>query len=99
IVTNAHVVWPYNAARVTFANGEEHVNVPVHNVDHLVDLAVLGPIDTALPPVSLASGEHFEIGEEVYLIGYPGEGEKFPQPALSKGIISRLRQWSGLGIT
>jgi S1-C subfamily serine protease len=99
IVTNAHVLWPFQEARVVFANGEEHTAVPVSNVDHLTDLAGIGPIETDLPPVVLGSGEHLSVGEEVYLIGYPGEGDRFPQPALSRGLVSRMREWSSLGIS
>ncbi len=99
IVTNAHVLWPYREARVVFANGEEHPSVPVHNLDHLTDLAVIGPIETDLPPVTLDSGEDLRVGEEVYLVGYPGEGDRFPQPALSRGLISRMREWESLAIS
>lgn len=99
IVTNAHVIWPFDTARVVFADGTAYDDVPVVATDFLTDLAILGPIDTGLPAVELASGEDLIIGDEVYLVGYPGEGQQFPQPAISKGIISRMRQWQRLDIT
>lgn len=105
VVTNAHVVWPYERARVVFANGAEFRDVPVYNLDLLADLALLGPLDltggagAALTPAAFAGGEGLGVGADVYLIGYPGEGEHFPQPAIARGIISRLRQWGALGIT
>ena len=39
------------------------------------------------------NGEDLIIGSDVYLIGYPAEGERFPQPAITRGILSRLREW------
>ena len=88
LVTNAHVVWPYTEARVVFPDGSEHKDVPVVNWDLLADLAVLGPVETKFPPLALADGEGLPIGSEVYLIGYPGEVEKHPQPTLTRGVIS-----------
>ena len=89
LVTNAHVVWPYTSARVVFPDGSEHKDVPVVNWDLLADLAVLGPVETRLPPLALADGEGLPIGSDVYLIGYPGEVEKHPQPTVTRGVISR----------
>ena len=73
VVTNAHVVWPYNAARVVFPNGAAYDAVPVKGWDRVADLALLGPINTATQPVTLLDGESTPIGAEMYLIGYPGE--------------------------
>ncbi len=99
IVTNAHVVWPYDEARVVFSNGDEFPATPLANVDEIVDLAVLGPLDVETPSLPLADGEDLPIGDEVYLIGYPGETEMYPQPAIAAGLISRVRQWQKQGIT
>ena len=96
VVTNAHVVWPYLEARVVFPNREEHLSVPVAQTDYLVDLALLGPIDTSVQPVALSSQREFTTGDAVYLIGYPGEGEDFPDPAISRGILSRTRVWDAV---
>lgn len=99
LVTNAHVVWPYTEARVVFPDGSAHKNVPVVNWDLLADLAILGPVETKLPPLALADGEGLPIGSEVYLIGYPGEVEKHPQPTITRGVISRHREWDQVGLT
>jgi hypothetical protein len=99
VVTNAHVVWPFDRARLVFADGEAFDDVPVVATDFLVDLAILGPVDTELPPVELAGAEELQIGDPVYLVGYPAEGEQFPQPAITQGIISRMRRWESQGIT
>jgi hypothetical protein len=99
VVTNAHVVWPFDRARLVFADGAAFDDVPVVATDFLVDLAILGPVDTGLPPVELASAEELRIGDPVYLVGYPAEGEQLPQPAITQGIISRMRRWESQGIT
>lgn len=99
ILTNAHVVWPFEQARVVFPDGSEFVDAPVVNLDLMADLAVIGPLDVDLTPLELTDGESLIIGTDVYLIGYPGEVESFPQPTITRGLISRLREWEALAIT
>lgn len=99
VVTNAHVVWPFNAASVVFPDGTDFRGVPVIGWDLLVDLAVLGPVPVHVEPVRLLDGENIPIGSEVYLIGYPAEVEAYPQTTMTRGILSRLREWEPVGIT
>ena len=102
VVTSAHVVWPFGSARVVFPDGSEFPNAPVKQWDLLADLAVLGPLEA--PPSSSSAlpfegGENPAIGTEAYLIGYPGEVEAFPQPAIVRGIVSRIREWEAAELT
>lgn len=99
VITNAHVVWPYNSARIVFSDGPEFLNIPVLNQDLIADIAVLGPIDTDLNHIDLSNGENLIIGSDTYLIGYPGEVEEFPKPTVTRGLISRLREWDTGQIT
>ncbi|MDE0196659.1 MAG: trypsin-like peptidase domain-containing protein [Caldilineaceae bacterium] len=99
VVTNAHVVWPFNAVVVVFPDGSVYREVPVVGWDLLVDLAVLGPISTPVEPLPMLDGENTSIGSEVYLIGYPAEVEAYPQTTMTRGILSRLREWEPVGIT
>ncbi|MYC20281.1 MAG: SH3 domain-containing protein [Caldilineaceae bacterium SB0662_bin_25] len=99
VVTNAHVVWPFNAVVVVFPDGSVYREVPVVGWDLLVDLAVLGPVPTQVEPVPMLDGENISIGSEVYLIGYPGEVEAYPKTTMTRGILSRLREWESVGIT
>ena len=99
VVTNAHVVWPFDEVRVVFPDGTDFRAVPVIGWDLLVDLAVLGPIPTQVEPVPMLDGENISIGSEVYLIGYPGEVEAYPKTTMTRGILSRLREWEPVGIT
>ena len=99
VLTNAHVVWPYHAARVVFSDGTAFDQVPLKDWDLLADLALLGPIDAPAQPLALLDGENVPIGSDVYLIGYPAEVEIYPQPTIARGILSRLREWEPVGIT
>ena len=99
IVTNQHVVWPYESVWVTFPDGAWYEGVPVIGWDALSDLAVLGPVDTSVAPAELADGEGLAPGSELYLIGYPAETEDFPEATISRGILSRFREWESFGMT
>ena len=99
VVTNAHVVWPFDKADIIFPDGKGFSRVEVIGWDLLTDLAVLGPVDASADAVELVNGEDVEIGSEMYLIGYPGGDEVEPQPAITRGILSRLREWETLGVT
>ena len=57
IVTNAQVVWPFQAADVIFADGSEFPDVPVRGLDLQADLAVLGPIASPAGGLKLVDGE------------------------------------------
>jgi S1-C subfamily serine protease len=99
LLTNAHVIWPAETVRVVFPDGLEIEDAPVFNWDLMADLALIGPLEVDSPHVSLINGEDLIIGSDVYLIGYPGEVDNFPQPTISRGLISRLREWKPLNLT
>ncbi|MBI5489966.1 MAG: trypsin-like peptidase domain-containing protein [Deltaproteobacteria bacterium] len=104
LLTNAHVVWPYDAARVVFADGTERAAVPVVAQDTIADLAALdlaaaGGPPPGVAPATVADGTALAIGTDLYLVGYPAETESFPQPALTRGILSRLRRWAAIDTT
>ena len=97
VLTAAHVLYPHRSARIVFAHGTELLEVPVIGWDLMADVAVLGPLEAdplpAIPPFDLTEG--LAIGADLFTIGYPGEVESFPQPTISRGILSRYRTWSG----
>lgn len=101
VLTAAHVLYPHRSARVVFADGAGVLEVPVIGWDLMADIALLGPLEVgplpALPPFDLT--EALAIGADLFAIGYPGEVEPFPQPTISRGILSRYRRWSEQGIT
>lgn len=93
VLTNCHVVWPYEKVRVAFSPGLEFLDVPVKAIDVDADLALVGPLpplDRA--PLAITSPEGLPIGSEVFLLGYPGEVEKLPAPAITRGVLSRVRE-------
>lgn len=94
LLTNAHVVWPHETIRVTFPPKLEFLDVPVRAVDVDGDLALVGPLPESLdrPPLKIVSPDGLPIGSEVFLVGYPGETESFPEPAITRGILSRVRE-------
>ena len=65
----------------------------------MADLAVLGPIDVPAGPLNLEYGEGMVPGSEVFLLGYPAEVEEFLEPTITRGILSRYREWERLGMT
>jgi len=99
VVTNAHVVWPFQEVRVVFPDGSEYLNAPVVNWDFLGGLPIIKQHKTSISPVALVDGEELIIGSDVYLIGYPGETESFPQPTFTRGLISRRREWAAIEMT
>jgi hypothetical protein len=99
VLTNAHVVWPFEDVRVVFPDGSEFTDVPVANWDLIADLAILGPLETDITPAILTDGESQKIGSDTYLIGYPGEVDNFPEPTIVRGLLSRVREWELAGIT
>ncbi len=95
VLTAAHVVWPYDEVRVVFPNGTEVRDAPVIGSDLFGDLAIIDVSGTPnLPaPVAIGDGESLPLGSPVYLVGYPGESESFPEPTITEGILSRTREW------
>lgn len=99
LLTNAHIVYPYGAVRVVFPDGSEFPDAPVLNWDLMADIAVVGPLATELSPLPLAADDRLPMGSETYLIGYPEEVELYPQPAITRGVLSRRREWEPIGFT
>ena len=98
LVTNAHVVWPYDEARVVFPDGTEILAAPVIHFDEIADLAIIDLSGVAGLPAPVVFGDPggMAVGTELFLIGYPGEVERFPQPTLTRGILSRVRTIAAL---
>lgn len=99
VVTNSHVVWPFDEVRIVFPDGTELPRVPVVRSNAYEDLAVVGPVDVEAPQLSLEVDADYGIGDTVFLIGYPGEVEAFPTPAITQGVVSRIREWEAADLT
>ena len=99
ILTAAHVVYPYRSARVVFSHGTELLDVPLIGWDLMADVAVLGPVQSEVPPPPIGAASEPAIGSDLFTIGYPAEEESYPQPAISRGVLSRYRHWPDQEIT
>jgi len=95
ILTAAHVVWPQREVRVAFPGAGSTGSARVIGTDLLADLALIdvSSITDQPEPVILGNGEELDIGSTVYMIGYPAETERNPEPTISEGILSRFREW------
>lgn len=100
LITNAHVVWPYETLRVVFPDGTEFIDAPVSSWDLMADLAIIElPAGHGIEPLVFGDPRSFAVGTELYLIGYPAETERFPQPTISRGVLSRFREWERADVT
>ena len=73
LVTNAHVVDPFDEVDVQFEGGKVLADVPVEGVDLVADIAVVGPIETDAPPVDIVAPTAKAATGEAHLVGFPGE--------------------------
>jgi S1-C subfamily serine protease len=88
VVTNAHVVRPYAAARVRFGDGREVTAAPVVGWDLIADLAVLDVgLGLGRRPL-MVSDAMPRTGARVYLVGYPLADMTSPTATITEGIIS-----------
>ena len=99
ILTAAHVVYPYRSARVVFSHGSELLDVPLIGWDLMADVAVLGPVQSEVPAPPIDAASELAVGSDLFTIGYPAEEEPYPQPAISRGVLSRYRHWPEQEIT
>ncbi len=100
LVSNAHVVWPFEQVRVVFGDGTEFIDAQVHAWDLMADLAAIRlPEGHGIPPAEFADPAGLPTGSELFLIGYPAETEEFPEPTISGGVLSRVRSWDVAGLT
>jgi Trypsin-like peptidase domain len=99
LVTNAHVVDPYSSADVTFEGDATIEDVPVVGIDPFADVALLGPITLDRDPLTIAPKVALEQGDQVYLVGYPGEFDTAPEVTISSGLVSRVRDYEPFGQT
>ena len=99
IVTNAQVVWPFQAVRVVLADGTQFPDVPVRESDLLADLAVLGPINAPYGGIALANEESIRIGLDSVVIGYKETTEGVPKLVTRRRKLAGIREFESTGIT
>lgn len=98
VVTNAHVVDPFAEVDVTIA-GKTTKDVPVKGIDAFADIALVGPVDTESPPLTMAVEPQVSKGDPVFLIGFPGELASDSEVTISEGVLSRTRNVDEFDLT
>ncbi len=98
VLTNLHVVDPFDSADVSLGGVEDLGRLPVAGTDVAADLALLGPIDDAgdaFEPVALGDPSP-EKGDDVFLVGFPGTADVDEADlTITAGLVSRLRDADG----
>lgn len=98
VLTNLHVVDPFDTADVTLGGTEDLGRLPVAGVDVAADIALLGPIEDAgvdVTPVPLGDPE-VEKGDDVFLVGFPGTADVDEADlTITSGLVSRTREAGG----
>jgi hypothetical protein len=99
VVTNAHVVNPFDHVAVTIGGGETVDDVPVVGQAPLEDIAVVGPVDHAPGGTRLAESKSAREGEDLFLVGFPVDFSEEPSPTITSGILSRVRDLPSFDLT
>lgn len=98
VLTNLHVVDPFDSADVTLGGTDDLGRLPVAGVDVAADIALLGPIEDAgasFSPVPLGDPE-VEKGDDVFLVGFPGSADvEEADLTITSGLVSRTREADG----
>lgn len=94
VLTNLHVIDPFDAADVTLSDGTSLATLPIVGAEAATDVAVLGPIDgtdaddAALEPLPLEPTE-VDKGDDVFVVGYPGTaGADAVDLTITSGLVS-----------
>ncbi|WP_426571850.1 S1 family peptidase [Aquihabitans sp. McL0605] len=99
LVTNAHVVDPFDTVDLAFEGGERHRGVPVAGIDLVADLALLGPIKTSRPARTLDDPDDLRSRDPIYLVGFPGDQEAgSPKAEVQAGTMTRHRYAGSWGL-
>ena len=94
VLTNLHVVDPFDSADVYLGGTEGLGRLPVAGADVAADIALLGPIEDAgdaVEPVPLEDPQP-EKGDDVFLVGFPGTADVDEADlTITSGLVSRTR--------
>ncbi|HRW36681.1 MAG: trypsin-like peptidase domain-containing protein [Acidimicrobiales bacterium] len=93
LVTDAHVVDPFDAVDVTFEGEARLEDVRVVAVDLVADLALLGPVDHRAPELAIEAPAGDAQGAPAYLIGFPGDQDvDHPRAKVRDGELDGLEE-------
>ncbi len=100
LLTNAHVAWPDSTVSLVFRNGATFQG-RVLALDPFVDLAVvdISRLTRKPPPISIGTTAGLEIGDELFVIGYPAPDEFTPEPTIDSGEVLGFTDWEFTGVS
>ncbi len=99
LVTNAHVAWPDRTVSLVFRNGATFQG-RVLALDPFVDLAVvdISRLTRKPPSIRIGTTDGLEVGDELYVVGYPAPDEFTPEPTIDTGEILGFTDWEFTGV-
>ncbi len=99
LVTNAHVAWPDRTVSLVFRNGATFQGRVVA-LDPFVDLAVvdISRLTRKPPPLAVGTIEGIDVGDELFVVGYPAPDEFTPEPTIDAGNVLGFTDWEFTGV-
>ena len=99
LVTNAHVAWPDRTVSLVFRNGATFQG-RVIALDPFVDLAIvdISRLTRKPPPITVGSIADIEVGDELFVVGYPAPDEFTPEPTVDAGDLLGITDWEFTGV-
>ncbi len=97
VVTNAHVVWPFDAVFVRFPGGRPLL-VEVVGVDARTDIALLQLDRQMRDVIAIGDPDRLDRGAALFTVGYPGAIELAPHPIASAGTYEGIFEWEFSGV-
>jgi len=99
MVTNAHVAWPDYTVSIVFLNGATHQG-RVLALDPFVDLAIvdISGLSRRPAPIEIGSTADLDVGDELFVVGYPSPDEFTPEPTVDSGAVVGFTDWEFTGV-
>jgi len=100
LITNAHVVWPFDRARVLFPGLPSRRAARVVAMDAFADIAVL-EIEGRSPlpePLALGAADDLSPGDLLFVVGYPEPEDFGPEVNVVETSLSRIHDWPYSGM-
>jgi hypothetical protein len=94
-VTNAHVVEGYSNVVVITKDGAKQPGVVLAHDDD-VDLAIVSVKNLSMSLLGLGDSDALQVGDQLYVVGYPLGSTLQGDPTVTKGIVSGRRLFNNI---
>jgi S1-C subfamily serine protease len=98
VVTNAHVVWPFDTVGLRFPGGPR-LDATVLGVDARSDTALLQVRGRLPAPAEIGVPGEIDRSATLYAVGYAGAIELAPDPTVASGAYRGSFEWEFSGVT